>query len=200
MVDARQRTGRRGRQPNRAADQLAQLRQRNNDQLADARERERRVDDALRGFVTAGARIDAAAQAHAAKVRRLQARISALDEQQAVAVADDTAAQAQAALVIHECGRTVGELAELLALSQRAVARMLRDARSGSAAMPAGRSGSAAPVEEAAIETTPHDASAPQPRSGAAPSDSLGARDAAAGPTQVSEIAQPERPERRLPG
>lgn len=131
MVDARQSTKRRARQANRVADRLAQLRERNNAQLAEARERERRVDEALREFATAGARIEAAEQSHANRVQRLQARIVALVQQQKDAIADDETARARAVLAIHECGRTVGELADLLALSERAVTRMLRDARTG---------------------------------------------------------------------
>lgn len=191
MVDARQKAGRRGRQPNRVADQLTQLRQRNKEQQADARERERRVDEALREFVTAGSRVDAAEQAHTAKVRRLRARIDALDEQHAAAVADDMAARAQAALTIHDCGRTVGEVADLLGLSQRAVTRMLRDARSDTAATLVRRAGPPVPAETVATAPTSPDASGPRRSGGAALANPLGARDSAGDPTQVREFVQP---------
>lgn len=114
---------------NRVGRELALLRRRNAEQLAQARERERRVDDALRDYAAAATRIASAEQAHDAKARRLRERIDALAASHAEAVEQDVAAQALAVRQIYDSGRTVRDLAELLDLSQRAVGRLLETSR-----------------------------------------------------------------------
>jgi hypothetical protein len=129
---------RRSRAPNRAADHLAALRERNEAQQEQALERERRVDQALRDYARAGARLAAADDAHAARVADLEERLARLQADHERAGRDDVLRQARAALTVHECGRTVADLAELLATSEKAVSKMLRRARATDAAAPDG--------------------------------------------------------------
>lgn len=120
----------RGRQANRAKDHLAKLRARNEAQQQEALERERRVDRALLAYARAGARLDAAAGALERRVAELQERIERAQADHERDVRDDRLRQARAALDVHESGRTLAELAELLDVSERAASRLLRDARS----------------------------------------------------------------------
>lgn len=114
---------------NRVGRELALLRRRNAEQLAQARERERRVDEALRDYAAATTRIASADSAHEAKVRRLRDRIEVLTAAHAEALEEDVRAQAVAVRQISEGGRTVRDLAALLDLSQRAVGRLLEMSR-----------------------------------------------------------------------
>lgn len=132
MVDSKSGKPTSERRSNSVGRELAQLRRRNAEQLAQARERERRVDEALREYATATTRIAAADRAHDEKVRRLRARIDAVTAAYEETVEQDVMAQALAVRRIYDSGRTVRDLAKLLDISQRAVGRLLDRSRGSS--------------------------------------------------------------------
>lgn len=163
---------------NRVGRELTQLRRRNAEQLAQARERERRIDDALRDYAAAATRIASAEQTHDAKVQRLRERIDALTASHAEAVGQDVAAQALAVRQIYDSGRTARDLAELLDLSQRAVGRLLERSRDVEESSDASESA----AERSASATDPSPAGQiPAMTAGAGSEDSEAPREATPG-------------------
>jgi hypothetical protein len=164
---------------NRVGRELALLRRRNAEQLAQARERERRVDEALRDYAAATTRIASADSAHEAKVRRLRDRIDKLTTLHAEALEQDVRAQASAVRQISDSGRTVRDLAELLDLSQRAVGRLLERSRDFN--KPSEVSGAAAPTRMTSDGSSTQEHVSPRPRDAgsAGPGSARGAGDGA---------------------
>jgi len=165
---------------NRVGRELALLRRRNAEQLAQARERERRVDEALRNYAAATTRIASADSAHEAKVRRLRERIEKLTAAHAEALEQDVRAQAAAVRQISDSGRTVRDLAELLDLSQRAVGRLLERSRDvnkpsdvSRAAAPTGMTSNGSSTQEH-VSATPADAGSAGPESTRGAGDQAG--------------------------
>ncbi|MDA3644386.1 hypothetical protein LZ318_30760 [Saccharopolyspora indica] len=125
MAESATTEGRRPRRSARISRQLEEARRRNVQQLAEQRERERRVEGALREFVEAG---DAIAMERAAcedRIAVLRRKMEVKQEESEAAVAGERDRQARAALEIHEAGRTVEQVADLLELSGEKEARRL---------------------------------------------------------------------------
>ncbi|MEY8042630.1 hypothetical protein AB8O55_24760 [Saccharopolyspora cebuensis] len=132
MVESTSTRGRRPRRSTRISQQLERARQRNADQLAAQREREQRVDDALAEFVDAGEHIATEETTCEEKVAALQRRIDQTRAASREKVAGEHARQARAALAIHEAGRTVEQVAELLELrSEKEARRLIAAGREG---------------------------------------------------------------------
>lgn len=104
---------------------LEQARKRRADQLAEQREREQRIDDALQEFAAAGETISDAERACTGKVQVYERKINELRAATQQAVAGEHARQARAALAINESGCTIEEVAELLELQSIREARRL---------------------------------------------------------------------------
>lgn len=121
---------RRTRRSTRVSRQLARARQRNNEQLARIRERERQVDQALGEYVAAAAEIDVAEAMCREKLEQLDRRVRQIRDERENRVAGLRGAQARAVLVIHASGRTVKQVAELLELSEKAARQLIGEARS----------------------------------------------------------------------
>ncbi|MBQ0927555.1 hypothetical protein [Saccharopolyspora endophytica] len=159
--------GRRPRRSTRISQRLERARQRNADQLAEQRWREQRVEDALREFIEAGEAIAAEDAACEAKVAALQRKIDALCAESRERVTGEHTRQAQAALAIHEAGRTVEQVGELLELRSEKEARRLITA--GRTAAEAG----SGPAQER--DTVPAKSSGHRPTGAAAGEETTGA-------------------------
>lgn len=189
---------------NRVGRELALLRRRNAEQLAQARERERRVDAALRDYAEATTRIASADSAHETKVRRLRERIEKLAAAHAEALEQDVRAQAAAVRQISDSGRTVRDLAELLDLSHRAVGRLLE--RSRDVEEPGDTSATAAPTQKTSVgpSTQEHVSATPADVGNEDPEGALGTGDGAGhaegGPHDVSEVGGDAAPVWALDG
>ncbi|WP_460959123.1 hypothetical protein [Parasphingorhabdus pacifica] len=125
MTESTTTRGKRPRRSTRISQRLERVRQRNADQLAEQRAREERVETALGEFVEAGDAIATEEHACEEKVATYQRKIDELRSETQQKVADQHARQAQAALAIHEAGRTVDQVAELLELRSEKEARRL---------------------------------------------------------------------------
>lgn len=125
MVESKSTRGRRPRRSTRISKRLERARQRNADQLAEQKQREQRVEDALREYIEAGDAIATEDAACEEKVAALHRKIGALRAESQERVIGEHTRQAQAALAIHEAGRTVEQVAELLELRSEKEARRL---------------------------------------------------------------------------
>lgn len=108
---------------------LEEARRRLARQLAEERGREERIKRALREFMTAGEKIAAAEKACEEKVTELQNRIKRLRDQAAEKVVGAHTQQARAALTMHEAGRTVEQVADLLAVSEKKARQLIATGR-----------------------------------------------------------------------
>lgn len=118
---------------------LERARERNNRQLAEARIREQRVDQALRDYFAATERIEVVERTYQEKIAQVEARIRQLRADCAAKVADVRAAQAWALVVIHGAGRTVKQVADLVDLSEKATRQLIglgRNEADGSGSRP----------------------------------------------------------------
>lgn len=120
---------RRARRPTRISRQLAEARERNAAQLARQREQEKAVDEALAEFFGAGEQIAAAEADTQRKIEPHERAIAQLREQLEQTVGGAQAAQARAALTIHEADRTVEQVGELLGLGEKAARRLISAGR-----------------------------------------------------------------------
>jgi DNA-directed RNA polymerase specialized sigma24 family protein len=109
--------------------QLARARERNTRQLAEIREQEVRVDQALHDYVAATEQIAVADRECEEKVAHLEARIRQVRAERDERVADVRAARADAVLTIHTAGRTVKQVAELLELPVKTARQWIGQAR-----------------------------------------------------------------------
>ncbi|WP_406690333.1 hypothetical protein REH65_31180 [Saccharopolyspora sp. ID03-671] len=125
MAESTSTRSRRPRRSSRMSQRLERARQRNADQLAEQKQREQRVEDALREYIEAGEAIATEDAACEEKVAALQRKIDALRAESQERVTGEHTRQAQAALAIHEAGRTVEQVAELLELRSDKEARRL---------------------------------------------------------------------------
>jgi hypothetical protein len=119
MTESKTTQRKRARRSTAASRKLEEARRRLASQLAEEREREERIKQALREFMAAGERIAVAEEVCEEKVAVLQNRIRRLREQEREKVAGAHGQQARAALMMHEAGRTVEQVADLLALSEK---------------------------------------------------------------------------------
>ena len=127
--------GRRPRRSTRISQRLERARQRNADQLAEQKRREQRVEDALREFIEAGEAIATEDAACEEKVAVLQRKIDALRAESQERVTGEHTRQGRAALAIHEAGRTVEQVADLLELrSEKEARRMIAAGRAAAEA------------------------------------------------------------------
>lgn len=129
MDDPDKVTGHRARRSTRVSSRLARARERNNRQLVRIRERELRVDRALADYVAAADLVTVAERACAVKVAELEQKIRQVRDDRDRRLADVRAAQARAALTIHDAGRTVFQVAELLELSEKVTRQLIKAAR-----------------------------------------------------------------------
>ncbi len=123
------RTRPRGRRSTETSRRLERVRERNARQLAEQRDREKRVNEALRAYVVAGERITTAEEECAAKVAEYERRIDGVRSRTRERVTGHRAEQARAALTIHEGGRTVEQVAELLEMSRKDARRLIAEGR-----------------------------------------------------------------------
>lgn len=120
----------RARRSTRVSRQLEGARRRFTEQLAKQREQERRVEEALAVFFDAGDRSVAAEEECQRRIEPHERAIAELRQQRDVVVAELEAAQARAALAIHEEGdRTVEQVAELLEMGEKAARRLIAAGR-----------------------------------------------------------------------
>lgn len=117
------------RRPTKISRQLADARERNAAQLARQREQEKTVDKALAEFFGAGEQIATAKADAQRKIEAHERAIVQLREQLGHTVAGAEAAQARAALTIHEANRTVDQVGELLELGEKATRRLIAAGR-----------------------------------------------------------------------
>lgn len=118
---------------------LERARERNNKQLAEARIREQRIDQALRDYFAATERIEVVERTYQEKIAQVEARIRQLRADCAAKVADVRAAQAWALFAIHGAGRTVKQIADLVDLSEKATRQLIglgRNEADGSGSRP----------------------------------------------------------------
>ncbi len=125
MTESTTSHSRRGRRSTRISQQLERARQRNADQLAEQRAREQRVEGALAAFVEAGDAIAIEEASCEDKVAAYQRKIDELRAETQTKITDKHTRQALAALAIHEAGRTVDQVADLLELRSEKEARRL---------------------------------------------------------------------------
>ncbi|GGM67761.1 hypothetical protein GCM10012275_42960 [Longimycelium tulufanense] len=147
-------TGRRRRRAPKVVRQLERARERNARQLAEQRQREQRVEQALGAFIAAGEQIEAVEQRLQEKVREHETKVSRLREAAEQKVSGARVARARAALAIHEAGRTVEQVADLLEVSQREARRLIAVGRQApgealTPVPPTGQRGSAPPPRTA---------------------------------------------------
>jgi len=145
-------SGKQVRRSTEASRRLEQARRRNTLQLAEQREREERVDGALLTYVGAGEKLDAAERECEEMVAEYERKIEQLYADMRVRVSGEQAEQACAALVIHEAGRTVQQVADLLEVSVKEARRLIAAGRESQAS-----DGSGSP-EGSTPEAEGHDA------------------------------------------
>lgn len=129
MAEAATPSRSRVRRPTRISQQLAAARERNATQLARQREQEQTVDAALAEFFGAGEQIAAAEVDTQRKIEPHERAIEQLRQQLGKTVSGAEAAQAQAALAIHDSDRTVEQVGELLGLGEKAARRLIAAGR-----------------------------------------------------------------------
>lgn len=109
---------------------LAQARQVDDQQQAEARQRQERFGEAIREFAEATAQVMAAEEDRDRQIGRHERKIEELRADCEATVSGSRAAQAQAALKLQDqAGRTIEQIAELLGVSMREVRRMIVLAR-----------------------------------------------------------------------
>ncbi len=119
-------------------------------QLAEERDREKRVLAELEAFLVAEERIAATNAACEAKVAELENRIARQRELARDKTASARRRQAIAALTMHEAGRKVSQVAELLQLSQREARDLIAAGRA--AAGPSSGSTGVLPATAAVVD------------------------------------------------
>jgi flagellar biosynthesis chaperone FliJ len=129
MADTNQAGTRRARRSTEASRRLARARERNLVQLADQRDAEKRVDAALREYVAAGEKIAEAEHILASKLAEQDLVRQRLTEQAEQKVAGQRDQQVRAALTIHESGRTIEQVADLLEVSVKAARALIAAGR-----------------------------------------------------------------------
>ncbi|WP_034271040.1 hypothetical protein [Haloechinothrix halophila] len=133
MTETKTSPKKRARRSTLASRKLEAARQRLANQLAEERDREERIKQALRSFMDAGQKIAAAEEACEEKVAELEKRIERLREKAQENVAGAHTEQTCAALTMHEAGRTMEQVAELLEVSQKEARRLIAAGREASA-------------------------------------------------------------------
>jgi hypothetical protein len=191
MAETNQAGIRRARRSTEASRRLARARARNAAQLAEHRDAEKRVDAALREYLATSEKIADAEQKLADKLAEQDRVRLRLAEQTERKVAAERHQQARAALTIHESGRTVEQVADLLEVSVK-VARALIAA--GREADDTAQHADTADAEaEAARRPEP---TRPLAQSAGAPSSATadGVGDAPGEPPAPDTAGQPDRP------
>lgn len=184
MTETKTTPKKRARRSTLASRKLEAARQRLANQLAEERDREERIRQALRSFMDAGQKIAATEEACEEKVAELERRIERLREKAQEKVAGAHTEQARAALAMHEAGRTVEQVAELLEVSQKEARRLIAAGR-GASAKPDGASSARRP-DRAVWSASGINPASPAPAIGAVAS-SEAAQDGDAVPDGVGE-------------
>jgi hypothetical protein len=125
MVDQKATYGRRARRSTEVIRRLERARERNNRQLAAVRDREQRVEQALREYFAASEQADAVERTYAQRIERLEVQIEQLRAECAARLGDVRSGRARALFVVHESGRTVRQVAELVELSEKATRQLI---------------------------------------------------------------------------
>lgn len=184
MTETKTTPKKRARRSTLASRKLEAARQRLANQLAEERDREERIKQALQSFMDEGQKIAAAEEACEEKVAELERRIERLREKAQEKVAGAHIEQARAALATHEAGRTVEQVAELLEVSQKEARRLIAAGR-GASAEPDGASSARRP-DRAVGSAGVINPSSPAPAIGALTGPDV-AQDADAVPDGVGE-------------
>jgi DNA-directed RNA polymerase specialized sigma24 family protein len=129
MAESATPSRRRARRSTRISQPLAEARERNAAQLAGVRQQEKAVDNALAAFFDAGEQIASAKADCQHKIEPHERAIAQLRERLRETLAGWEKAQARAALTIHEAGRTVEQVGELLGLGEKAARRLIAAGR-----------------------------------------------------------------------
>ncbi|TVT23389.1 hypothetical protein FNH05_33035 [Amycolatopsis rhizosphaerae] len=129
MAEAQTTPRKRARRSTATSRKLEAARERLANQLAEERQREERIKQALRDYMAAGEKIAVAENACEEKVAALTNRIERLREQAREKVAGAHAQQGRSALAMHEAGRTVEQVADLLAVSEKKARQLIAAGR-----------------------------------------------------------------------
>lgn len=117
------------RRSTRVTKQLEQLRERETAQRAEEEDRRRRLDQGMRDYAAAAAVIADKEESAQRKIDGLRARIVRLEEEMGAALSESRDRQARAVLEIHQAGKTVQQVAELLNLSAKRTRQLIKDGR-----------------------------------------------------------------------
>lgn len=155
MAEQKVRRGR-ARRSTEVSRRLEQARRRNTAQLAEQREWEKRVEGALEVYVSAEERIVESRGECLTRVAALEDEIARLRATADEEELRERAAQARAALTIHEAKRTVEQVAELLDVSVKEARRLIAAGRDGVPPGPVSR-GARQPGDTATLTREPTD-------------------------------------------
>lgn len=133
---------------------LNEARQRHLAQLAEQRDKEKRVDDALTAYYAAEQRIAEVKDEARRKIEPLERAIAQVHEREERLVAEQLAAQGLAALEIHETDLTVEQVGELIGLKEKAARRLIAVGREA-AAQAAGVTPDSLSPSEAVVDRDP---------------------------------------------
>jgi hypothetical protein len=125
--------GHRTRRSTRVSEQLERARRRNIEQLAELRSREEQVERALRDYFVVREKISDATKDSEAKVAHLLRQVEQIRAETGRTVTGLENAAAHAALLIHQAGRTVPQVAELLGVPQKSARQLIRTGRTATA-------------------------------------------------------------------
>jgi hypothetical protein len=140
---------------------LDRARERNNRQLAELRDREQRVERALRDYFAATEKAESVEQSYVHKIERLRTQIDDLRAESAARVDQVRDGQARALFVLHDAGRTVKQVAELVDVPEKVarhligVGRRLSDPSHRREYRPGGRAEGRRDVESAGQDVEP---------------------------------------------
>lgn len=124
---------RRARRSTEVSRELDAARDRYLAQLAEQRDKEKRVDDALARYYEAGLRISEAEEAASRKIEPLERAIAQIHEQREQLVTEQRAAQGLAALEIHETDLTVKQVGQLVGLKEKPARQLIAAGRQAAA-------------------------------------------------------------------
>lgn len=133
--------GSRVRRATRVSRVLERARERNNRQLVVLREREQRVELALREYVAATEQVAAVEHSFEDRLSRLAAKMDEVRAERDSRLGDTRDARARAVFAIHDAGRTVKQVADLLELSEKAARQLIGQGRTVASAETGGGRG-----------------------------------------------------------
>lgn len=139
-------TGKRVRRSTKTSERLQRARERQNEQLAEQKAREKRVRDAMRAFIDADEQRAEVEEAGQAKVADLERKIEEVNAETAAKVAGVRASQERSVWEMSQAGRTAEQIAELLELSVKETRRLLTAGRKAAKGDDSGSAGTGATV------------------------------------------------------